>query len=200
MGAIAMTYKMLWLLFVGCLFVGFGQGLGQFYRFCAVEISPVRLQPRAVTYVLSGGILAAFLGPISASRTQEFIGESYVGSFLTMALLGIINEFVVMLVNFPPQARAAGSGVMDRDSKSVNASGGGLFLQELLLLKSEKRSLKAIAMQPLFIISCTIATLSHTMMVMVMSNVTLAMTADGFGFSTSALVMELHFFAMFAPG
>jgi hypothetical protein len=58
-GAIAINFKRLELIYIACFFVGLGQGLGQFYRFSAVEISPDDMKSRAVTYVLSGGILAA---------------------------------------------------------------------------------------------------------------------------------------------
>jgi len=63
-------------LFVGCFLVGLGQGLGQFYRFAAVEISSGDMKSQAVTYVLSGGVLAAVAGPSIAQvskgmRTSE---------------------------------------------------------------------------------------------------------------------------------
>ena len=54
--------------------------------------------------------------------------------------------------------------------------------------------------QPMFVISCSVATIAHTMMVILMSNVTLAMKSDDYSLAATSLVMELHFFAMFAPG
>ena len=48
--------------------------------------------------------------------------------------------------------------------------------------------------------SCIIPTVAHTLMVMLMSSVTLAMVKSGYNFQQSALVMELHFLAMFGPG
>ena len=66
----------MWLLFIGCLCVGFGQGIGQFYRFSAVEISPADYKDKAVSFVLTGGVLAAFLGPISASYSNGLLAGS----------------------------------------------------------------------------------------------------------------------------
>lgn len=66
-GYIAMSSEIVPLLFIGCFFIGLGQGLGQFYRFSAVELSPESLKTSAVTYVLSGGIIAAFCGPLAAN-------------------------------------------------------------------------------------------------------------------------------------
>ena len=46
-----------------------------------MEISPEQYKSIAVTYVLSGGIIAAFLGPTSANYTVSVIGKKFVGSF-----------------------------------------------------------------------------------------------------------------------
>lgn len=62
------------------------------------------------------------------------------------------------------------------------------------------RSAREIVTQPMFIVSCTVATLAHTIMVMIMSNVSLAMDDSGYGFGKSSLTLELHFLAMFSPG
>ena len=181
-GILAMMFRSLPMLFMGCFFVGLCQGIGQFYRFSAVEVSPQELKSRAVTYVLSGGIIAAFLGPSTAQGTVDLWGPKYVGSFLIMAVIGCVNELTIMFVNFPPALDSQEPSTAD----TVSAD--------------SRRSVWQICKQPLFIISCAVATLAHTIMVMVMSNVTLAMSAHSFSFAACSLVMELHFFAMFSPG
>lgn len=65
LGGLAMLSKVQVFLYLGCFSVGMAQGLGQFYRFTAIEVSPAHLKSRAITYVLSGGIIAAFLGKLS---------------------------------------------------------------------------------------------------------------------------------------
>lgn len=90
------------ILFCGCFCIGLGQGLGQFYRFSAVELSPPGLKDRAVTYVLTGGIIAAFLGPTCAAYSKNLFGTKYEGSYAVIALIAVANEMVLMLVKFPP--------------------------------------------------------------------------------------------------
>lgn len=153
------------------------KGLGQFYRFAAVEITPDKYKSKSVTYVLSGGILAAVLGPTSAAYTADITGTKYVGSFITMAFMGVLNFLILYWIHFP--------------EKDIH------LLAKSLGLRS--RPLSTIVRQPLFIISCSIATIAHTVMVMVMSNCTLAMKED-YSFKTSTLVLEMHFLAMFLPG
>lgn len=180
-GATAMTYEKLELIYIGCFFVGLGQGLGQFYRFSAVEVTPDHLKSRAITYVLSGGIIAAFLGPTSANSTAKLAGHEFVGSYLTMAVIGVANEITIALVNFESTTKLHHAQLV---ASSI----------------SIRRPIMAIIKQPMFVISCSVATIAHTMMVILMSNVTLAMKSDDYSLAATSLVMELHFFAMFAPG
>lgn len=147
-------------------------------RFAAVEISPPDFKSRAVTYVLSGGIIAAFLGPTSANYSVGLIHSSkYAGSFLIMGLIGIVNWLTLYSVNFPKK---------DETLSPANP-----------LLR--RRSVYEIVSHPVFILSCTVATIAHTVMVAIMSNCAISMD-DDYSFRTTSLVLELHFLAMFLPG
>ena len=139
------------------LFLLFIQGLGQFYRFSAVEVTPKALKARAVTYVLTGGVLAAFLGPTGATYSVDlFAARQYSGSFLIIAAVGVLNQITISLVRFPdPNKTPAPSqqSVVDLE-RSVQPP----------------RSAGEVMRQPLFIVSCTVATLAHTIMIMIMVN------------------------------
>ena len=142
LGSFAMMAENLPLVFIGCFFVGLGQGLGQFYRFAAVEVASEENKSKAVTYVLTGGVLAAFLGPSSANVTKGIVSHRYFGSFASMGIIGLMNWGVVALINFVPPG-------------DITAA---LTLQK-------RRPLKEICTTPIFIMSCTIATIAHTVMV-----------------------------------
>lgn len=220
LGAGGMVFESLPLVFAGCFFAGLGQGLGQFYRFSAVEIAPQDFKSQAVTYVLSGGVIAAFLGPTTAKYTSDLVGRNYLGSYLFMGIIGIINQICVMMVNFPaPPSKSELNEklIEDEDAEErkrgalagTNAEGANLGADddEAALVKSqnlqlsERRPLMEIISQPLFIISCAVATIAHTQMVMLMSNCSLAMSLKyDYSFTNTARVMEVHFFTMFAPG
>jgi hypothetical protein len=134
-----------------------------------------------VTYVLSGGVIAAFLGPTSASYSIHLISSSkYCGSFLVMGGIGIINWLTLSLVNFP----------VSNDDEEI-------ILLNISALKP--RTPWQIVSHPVFILSCTVATIAHTVMVMIMSNCALSME-DDYSFHTTSLVLEFHFLAMFLPG
>ena len=216
LGMLAVNSSDSTLLVVGCGFVGLGQGIGQFYRFSATEMTPDKYKARAVTYVLTGGVLAAFLGPVSANYSRDMFGKEYLGGFFSISLIGICNLFVVYLARFPvlktekqiiEEASAAtvplvsDDGAQDDDTRlntaNNNNTGDSVALMHTLM---QRRSFYKIISQPLFIISCLIPTSAHTMMVMLMSSVTLAMEHSGFDFNQSSTVMVMHFLAMFGPG
>jgi hypothetical protein len=148
------------------------------HRFAAVEISPDEFKSSAVTYVLSGGILAALLGPTSANYTSNVIGKQYVGSFLTMALIGFLNFVVLASIKFPAKDEA-------------------LAVESPFI---KRRPLLTIIKQPLFIISCMIPTIAHTVMIMIMGTCSLSMKKGDYSFNITTVVLETHFLAMFLPG
>lgn len=131
--------------------------------------------------MLSGGMIAAFLGPTCANFSIHLVGEDYQGSYMLIAVIAVINQLTIWFVKFPQRT----------DTKNIS---------RITASDVPVRTPMEIVTQPLFIISCTVATLAHTIMVMIMSNVSLDMVDEGYSFHTSAQVMEVHFFSMFAPG
>jgi MFS family permease len=97
------------LVFCATFFAGLAQGIGQFYRFAAMEVCAPSRKPFAVTLVLTGGVVAAFVGPELAQRTATVFGEErkYLCSFLAVGVIGLINATVCVLVAFAPPARIA---------------------------------------------------------------------------------------------
>ena len=189
-------------LYLGCFSVGLAQGLGQFYRFSAVEITPPHLKSRAVTYVLSGGIIAAFLGPSAANYSIHIFSTEYIGSYLCIAVFAALNMLVLLLVNFPPKPESKTIESNVQSPRDVRRSSVPAAVTPSVEHSSSPvvRSAYEICTNYMFILSCAIATLAHTIMVMVMSNITVDMEDNSYTFSACSLVMELHFFAMFSPG
>ena len=183
-GCIALQLGELWFLMAGCFFIGLGQGLGQFYRFSAVEVCPSHLKSEAVTLVLTGGVLAAFTGPTTANFTKDMLGEEYLGSYLFMGVMGVMNQVAVLGVNF----------------NDHYANEGNSHSATPLPIELKPRPVLEVISQPSFVLSCTIATVAHSVMTMLMSNCSLAMDSRGYSFTMQTYVMESHFCAMFIPG
>ena len=188
LGAAAVLLQEVALVFAACFAAGLAQGLGQFYRFAAMEVCTPSRKPFAVTLVLSGGVIAAFAGPELANETADAFGDGrkYLASFVAVGAMGVLNAVFCSLVRYPPAANAASELML-----AVEEGVGDAPPPSLLSLMAQPRCMLAVAM----------ATAAHTSMVMLMSPVTLAMEAAGFpslhaGFNQVTFTLEMHFFSM----
>jgi MFS family permease len=62
-GAAGIWLSSLALLGLGTFLIGAYQAFAQFYRFAAAEVASEAFRPRAISFVLAGGIVAALAGP-----------------------------------------------------------------------------------------------------------------------------------------
>ena len=61
---------------MGSALFGVANGFSQYYRFAAAEIGDEAYKSRAISWVLAGGLVAAFIGPNTASLTRELIPQA----------------------------------------------------------------------------------------------------------------------------
>ena len=79
------------------LFIGIGMAFTHQYRFAAAESVQKDMAPRAISIILFGGIISAFLGPSLANYSKELFSENlYVGSYLALALLTFIPSILFL--------------------------------------------------------------------------------------------------------
>lgn len=216
-GCVGIGFQCREMLYFGCFCIGLGQGLGQFYRFAVMEITPTELRSQAVTYVLAGGILAAFLGPSVASVVGYLLGqhEVFLGSYLAIACFALCSQFVLSCVDFS-------SGALHVDGKAEEEEE-----EELVAVKRSKKSFDTFSSSTApvlpvehtnkqsvsvveivssrgFLVACGMGVVAQVVMTMAMATVSLTMSssASSTSFTTSsiAFVMQAHFLAMFAPG
>ena len=193
-GAVGLEVETLELVYVSTFLAGLAQGFGQFYRFAAMEVCTPTRKPFAVTLVLSGGVLAAFAGPQLAIRTRHLLSDScgcheYMGSFVMVGVIGVVNAVVTASVRYaPPGAGSARATPLLRTRAEEEAP------------PPPEVPLHRLMLQPRCMVAVAVATVAHTSMVMLMSPLTVAMRAHGIADEMTTLALELHFFAMFAPG
>jgi hypothetical protein len=85
MAALAIHLGQFGLFVVAGLCIGVLGGVGQFYRFAAIEAVAPASKGLAVSLTLTGGVLAAFLGPWLARSTRDMLGTPFLASFLVLA-------------------------------------------------------------------------------------------------------------------
>jgi hypothetical protein len=166
----------------------------------------VEFKDKAVTYVLTGGVLAAFLGPLSGSYTQFLFPIEYVGSYLVMAVYAMCNQSILHIIEFPSAEDLAAPDAAEEKEETVDEEGCDFHQIDAKhcimqsFMEPRVRPLVKIVTQPLFVLACTTATVAHTVMVMFMAVFTIAMDNEEYRFSDISNVMLMHLLAMFLPG
>jgi MFS family permease len=163
------------LFMAGCLVIGSSYAYVQFYRFAAADMATPAFRPKAISWVLIGGLAAAVLGPQTIIATQNWIEAiPFVGSFMALAGAGIITLMVLSQLRMPPPPPA----------EQVADTG---------------RPLMEIAKQRQFIVAVSCGLTSYALMSFVMTAAPLAMLQCNYGVADAALAIQWHAVAMFAP-
>jgi len=161
---------------VATLGIGANLAFVQQYRFGAAEsVEPVQVG-RAVSLVLIGGVVAAFLGPELAKISKDWLAAGqYVGSFVALAGVYVLNA--VLLSRLVPAAAVLG------------ASEGG-----------EARPLAKVVADPLFLMAVMAAMIASAVMAFIMTATPVSMhVLDKFSLDDTAWVIQSHVMAMFLP-
>jgi len=163
------------LLCVAALFLGVNVAFMQQYRFAAAESAEPRLAGRAVSFVLLGGILAAFLGPLVTRLTKDWIPASpYAGPFVSTALLLVV---------------VAGAMLFFRDVAPQPSAVSG-----------SERPLRQIAAQPSYLAAVVLAAVAYGVMTFVMTATPIHLhTNHGYTLQQTSWVVQSHIIAMFLP-
>lgn len=161
------------LLVIGNLLVGAYQGFAQFYRFAAGEAASPEFRSRAISWVIAGGIVAAFAGPNIARYTQDWGTAPFFWSYLSLALTGLLAAAVVSRLRLPAASEDAPS--------------------------EPARPLRQIVRQPAFLVALVGSSAGSGVMVMVMTATPLAMQMCGLPVGDAATVIQWHVLGMFAP-
>ena len=161
------------------LFVLAGLGIGvlgrvgQFYRFAAIEAVPPARKGLAVSLTLTGGVLAAFLGPWLARSTRHLFETPFLASFLILAALAVLAAVAGGRLRLPPPPRQT-APASPRPARQLLADPGvGLAVAA--------------------------AVVAYGVMNLLMTATPLAMLCAGQDFDATATVIQWHLVAMFAP-
>jgi MFS family permease len=177
-GTVIATFAVLtgsfWLFCAGTALNGVYNGFGLFYRFAAADGVAPNWRGKAISYVLAGGLIAAFVGPETAKLTKDlFAPIEFAGSFAALIGVAFLALLAVQLIDIAPPSAAE--------------------------RREPGRPLAQIASQPTFIVAALTSMVSWSSMTFLMTATPLAMIACGHGFDSAAFVIQWHIIAMYAP-
>ena len=96
---------------LSAMLLGVAMGCAGFYRYAAADSVDEAKKPRAISYVLTGGLVAAFLGPeIARSTADIFPNAIYAGCFFTVCAVQLVSLFFLAGLQLPKPAIKSGSG------------------------------------------------------------------------------------------
>ena len=173
LGAFAILHASFALFCCATFLGGLYGSVSQSYRFAAADGASASFRPRAVSWVMAGGVFAGVLGPQLVQWTMD-IWPPYLFAFSFMM------QAVVALV-----AMAVLSGVDAPKPMPSDLHGG--------------RPLFEIARQPRFIAAALCGAISYPMMNLVMTSAPLAMKMCGLSVSDSNFGIQWHIVAMYGP-
>ena len=158
---------------LGTTLIGMFNGFGQYYRFTAAEVAPEDYRSRAISYVMVGGVIAAFAGPNLANWSRHSLSAEFAGSYACLIGLYLLAFGLASLLQIPKPAAVSRS--------------------------KEGRPLGVIARQPAYLAAVASAMVGYGVMNFIMIATPLAMHGYAHAFSDTAFVIQWHIFGMFIP-
>jgi MFS family permease len=171
--ALSLQQKSFALFVTGHLLVGSYQGFANYYRFAAIEATDPDHASRAISWVVAGGVVAAFLGPQLGQWGRDWVaGGLFVGSYLAQGALSLTALVILLQVELKPVAVAHAV---------------------------KPRPLLAILSQPVLQAAVLGTAVGSTVMIMVMTATPLAIIGCGLPGSSVTPIIQWHVIGMFAP-
>ncbi|OKP07952.1 MFS transporter [Xenorhabdus thuongxuanensis] len=182
LAGISIIYQSFLMFIFGALILGCSTVFNQYYRFASAEIFDDELnKKRAISIIIGGGVFGGVLGPFLAMK-GEYIFPDYhfLGTFLLIAIVCVVVIILQSFVYFP----------MGFKKEIINTQCNTDYKNDNLadLLKSR-----------LFFLATSSCAIGFSLMTLLMNSTPLAMLHAKFEVEDSALVLQWHFFAMYAP-
>ncbi|WP_109420033.1 MFS transporter [Proteus terrae] len=169
-------YQNLVLFSFGTYFTGIAIGTAQQYRFAALEETPINMHVKAIGLVMSGGIVAAIIGPTLAVATRQFFTDyPFIGPFSALSVIYILAFGLLLKIPL---------------KKSIKTK---------TEFDEKPRSYYQLYSQPLLFLVTIVSTLGYGVVVYMVGAIPLSMKQNGFEFATIAFVFQCHILGMFAP-
>lgn len=178
-GFIALVQKSFFLLILAHGFIGLFSACANFYRFAVTDGLPASLQPKALSLVVAGGVLAAILGPFFAIQLRD------IGSFPSFSLcygfLVILALINLGLIFFLPQ----------RQKKAGEESADDAI--------SQGRDTAPLERKNTIFLSISVAAFGYFVMNLMMIQSSLQMGDMHIAFKDASFSIQWHVIAMFLP-
>ena len=153
--------------------LGIAHGCASFYRYAATDCATEQARPKAISYVLAGGLMAALFGPEIARNTVQWVPDYlYAGCYFSASAVQLISLLALAGIEIPkPKLTRTGGRPL------------GIFFRN-----------------PVFVMGMTCSAIGYALMSYLMTATPLqVVNVAKLGTSANATIIQWHVVAMFAP-
>lgn len=158
----------------GSLLTGVYMSAQGFFRFAAADTASEAFRPKAISYVMAGGLLSAIIGPQLVKVTSDSMVVPFLGAYIAVIAINVIGSLLFLFIDIPKPP-----------VPSPDAPKG--------------RSRWELITSPRIAVSVICAMVAYALMNLVMTSTPLAVVGCGFEQNDAADVVTAHVLAMFVP-
>jgi MFS family permease len=158
----------------GSLITGVYMSAQGFYRFAAADTASEAFRPKAISYVMAGGLASAIIGPQLVKLTADAYVIPFLGTYGAVIAVNLLGALLFLFLDIPRPP------VPDEDAPRGRS--------RMELLKTPKIAVAVIC-----------GMVSYALMNLVMTSTPLAVVGCGFDKGDAADVVTAHVLAMFVP-
>lgn len=164
------------ILLAGSYLTGIYMSAQGFYRFAATDTASEAFRPKAISYVMAGGLLSAIVGPQLNKLVQDAFVVPFLGTYLAIVVLNLVGMALFLWLDLPKGSRS-----------------------EPQVAIKQGRSRKELLRDPRIVVAVIVAMVSYSLMNLVMTSTPLAVVGCGFTTNNANDIVSAHVLAMFAP-
>ncbi len=173
-GALGLWYGSFPLFLLGSLLTGIYMSAQGFYRFAAADTATEAFRPKAISWVMAGGLASAIIGPQLVKVTAEAMPVAFLGTYLGVIVINFVGAGLFLFLDIP------------RPPRPAEGSSSGRSRAEMLR-------------DPTIVVAMICAMVSYALMNLVMTSTPLAVVGCGFDKGDAADIVSAHVLAMFIP-
>ncbi|WP_027237629.1 MFS transporter [Leisingera caerulea] len=159
---------------LGSLLTGVYMSAHGFYRFAAADTASEAFRPKAISYVMAGGLAAAIIGPQIVKATSQAFVIPFLGTYLAVIAVNVLGAALFLFLEIP------------KPPAPTEDSPKGRSRMELLKT-------------PVIAVAVICAMVSYALMNLVMTSTPLAVVGCGYTEGNAADVVTWHVLAMYVP-
>jgi MFS family permease len=148
-----------------------------FYRFAATDTASDKFRPKAISFVMAGGLISAIFGPQLNKLVQDASVVPFLGSYMAIIALNLVGMFLFLLLRLPNGTAKAPSTQATRAPRS-----------RMQLLRD-----------PSILVAIACGMVAYSLMNLVMTSTPLAVVGCGLTKNNANDIVSAHVIAMFLP-